>query len=882
MSRGGGVQVQVRRPSVSSPSQMDNNPNIPAASPSASSPLPSSSPSPSPSPALALALTSSPTPALVSNSSNIPPTASQSSSQPQPLPPPPPPPPFTSQSNNNITTNQSTNPLASNDHPQTHTHPHNHTNGQAWHPNTALLTTSSIGEEEEYTASTVSANSAPPRSPAISQAFKSKISTSSTSQHSRRSSHGRSSFGKVKAILKLPFTRRASSPTTTPTAPKHPETPEDTQPPAEKPSQTGPPAGESTEDTMRNTPGSPSSRTSLLNRRIQRNGGSVSGDMQPENMWPQPSALNPSDIHSSVSSIPPVMLTPPEDAKHVIWQPLPSTNQPTPHQITTKPSSLSQQPFSSPSQSGTDSTDSKDEAAQKSASSTESHTADIMASVLSNGLESGEEWLKDALKVMLLSQPPDFRPTVEAVRLISHALPCPLPPTRTPGEHNFSSQSDGGALPESASAAQGVAAAAGYFMLPFTQARVPNGLHCAEDEGTTSALNAITTAIQKVHGNDTKRVYIHVSHAISSHPAAPKMQSTNLTGSSVNSAATSAGSFVPSAFLTSPPHERDFFSSSVFNSIVMAQDPLFYAVPPGFPAQILHRPCPNPALPPCSLHFSILERYIPPATPTSDSAMFSPFSSVLLDRVVELSPCGGSLLFVYPTKTGGRQFLEKYLGKVLDPLLRRLMVLHRLRADLLWEISRMVAVETMQEFDDLKERLEHFCRRLSEKGRDDGIDEKRFSGHNFFFPNVSVVHAQKVDISLSQSSWREWWTFQESNRIREIVKNHFTAPPQEPSSMSPPLLNEAQTTAENALATAAVYSGPVDLAREILDGVKALAIRPSSRGMGEAVFASSMVGPTPSWPIIGEVGSPNHTYKSRRQQEPDTIEVGVFVLRRHG
>ncbi|KAK6336654.1 hypothetical protein TWF718_009450 [Orbilia javanica] len=852
MSRGGGV----RRPSISSPSQMENNPNRPAP-PSATSPLPSSTSAP----------------VLVSNSSNIPSIPSQS---------PPSSLPFTPQNN------QSTNtPLASTDI--------TYTNGQAWNPNNPpLLTTSSIGEEgteypfrhspsepstplhrrpAEYTASTVSTNSAPPRSPAVTQVFKSKIPNSSTSQHSRRSSHGRSSLGKVKAILKLPFIRRASSPTTTPTAPRHPETPVDVQSHTARSSQIGPLVGDSTEDNMRNTPGSPSSGTSLLSRRMQRNGGSVSGDMQPETIWPHPQTLNQSDIHSSAPPKQPAMLTPPEDGKHVMWQNLPSTSHPASRQVTTKPNSLSQQPFSSPSQSGTDSADSKDEAAQRSSHSTESQTTNILASVLSNGLESGEEWLGEALKVMLLSHPPDYRPTIEAVRLISHALPCPLPPNRTPGEHTFSSQSDSGILPESASAAQGVAAAAGYFMLPFTQSRVPNGLHCADDEGTTSALNAITTAIQKVHGNDTRRVYIHVSHAISSNPAAPKLQSTNLTGSSVNSAATSAGSLVPAAFLTSPPHERDFFSSTIFNSIVMAQDPISYAVPPGFPAPVLHRPTPNPALPPFSLHFSLLERYIPPATPTADSAMFSPFSSVLLDRVSELSPCGGSLLFVYPTKTGGRQFLDRYLGKVLDPLLRRLMVLHRLRADLLWEISRMVAVETMQEFDDLKERLEHFCRRLSEKAKDEGVDDKRYSGPSHCFPNVSVVHAQKVNISLSQSSWREWWTFQESNRIREIVKNHFTAPPQDPSeSQGAPEVGGPPT----------VYSGPVDLAREILDGVKALAIRPSSRGMGEAVFASSMVGPTSSWPIIGEVGSPNHTHKSRRQQEPETIEVGVFVLRRHG
>ncbi|KAF3935881.1 hypothetical protein ABW20_dc0101804 [Dactylellina cionopaga] len=517
-----------------------------------------------------------------------------------------------------------------------------------------------------------------------------------------------------------------------------------------------------------------------------------------------------------------------------------------------------------------------------------SHAADILASVLSNGLEAGEEWLKEALKVMLISHPPEFRPAVEAVRLISHSLPCPLPPNRTPGEPSYSSHTESGILPESASAAQGVAAAAGYFMLSPTQGRTNNGLHSPEEEGTTSALNAITSAVQKVHGNDTKRVYIHVSHAISSNPAAPKLQSSNLTGSSVNSAATSAGSLVPNAFLTSPPHERDFFSSTIFNSIVMAQDPLSYATPTGFPAPVLQRPCPNPALPPFSLHFSLLERYIPPSTPTADSAMFSPYTSVLLDRVVELSPNGGNLLFIYPTKTGARQFLDRYLGKVLDPLLRRLMVLHRLRDDLLWGISRMVAVEQMQEFDALKERLEHFCRRLSDKAKDGVADDKRFTGPSLFFPNVSVVHAQKVNVSLSQSSWREWWTFQEATRIRETVKNHFTAPPHEPPTVTQSsFINDSQggvpeaaAISPSALTTASIYTGPTDLAREILDGVKALTTRPSSRGMGEAVFASSMVGPTPSWPIIGEAGSSMH--KSRRLQEPETIEVGVFVLRRQG
>ncbi|KAJ6257065.1 hypothetical protein Dda_7949 [Drechslerella dactyloides] len=760
----------------------------------------------------------------------------------------------------------------------------------------------------EYPTSAASARSAL-RSPQISQAIGSKLPASASSQHNRRSSHGRSSLGRVKAILKLPFSRRATSPTssrdrpssasanpTVPAAPIDRPRPTPTARPSLPPLQpplpplltTSPLSGPAKEGPgMGNSPNempeSPSN-IGLLERRRNRNGPNTNGEpMSPDTLLQN---LSQSEkTRAILSPAAPAMLTPPEDDRKQppTWQPLSSSNP----DYANSTSILSEQPLIMTMQSGAGGSNGKGVSAPKLSTPNEPMKSDnILASVLSNGLQAGEEWLGEALKVMLLSHPPDLRPATEAVRLISHALPCPLPVRASADTTSYSAQVDSGYLPESASAAQGVAAAAGYFMLPFTQCKPNNGgFQNSEHDGTTSALNAMTSAIQKVHGDDTRRVYIHVSHAISSNIAAPKIQSSNLTGSSVNSAATSAGSLLPSAFLTSPPHERDFFSSTIFNSVVMAQDPMSYATPSTFPTPILQRPTPNPALPPFSLHFSLLERYIPPPTPTADSAMFSTYSSVLLDRVVELSPNGGSLLFIYPTKTGARQFRDRYLGKVLDPLLRRLMVLHRLRDDLLWGISRMVAVEQMQEFEDLKDRLEHFCRRLSEKSRDEVADEKRYAGPNFFHPNVSLVHAQKVNVALSQFSWREWWTFQESTRIREIVKNHFSVTPSQDGGAnqsfieSPISGSEAAAIGQPGLATPIQYSGPMDLAREILDGVKVTTTRPSSRGMGEAVLASSMVGPTPSWPVVGEVGSPTHT---RRKPEKETIEIGVFVLRRHG
>ncbi|KAF3942323.1 hypothetical protein ABW19_dt0206798 [Dactylella cylindrospora] len=856
MSRGGGV----RRPSVSSsssPTQMEHNPDIP----------PPSSPSTSP---------------AIANTSN-----------------------------NNLP-NSST--YISRSQPSTPSHSTGRANGRAWDPaNQSGPQTSQSAVEgseypfpnspsetyppfasrvAEYTASTVSASSAPPRSPVNIQGVASKTSTSSTS-HSRKSSHGKLSLTKLgKDISGILRRLRPSSPTVRDQSSIQEEPIGSDSLPAGSPSENEPGTGLE----QRNSEPSMSDSTgpTLLHRRMIRNGGSGGGEtIQPEQMRQHQHALNQNDRHRQSISTIPVMLTPPEDEKHITWQALSSPNQDASQEPSDGIKASSQEKLASATTSKGDGCDDKGgSAGEMVALNEQSYTTDILESVLSNGFEASEMWLRDALKVMLLSNPPDFRPATEAVRLISHALPCPLPAAnRTPGERGYASHVDTGILPDSASEAPIVAAAAGYFMLPVTQGAPDgndNGVHSLDsnDEGTTSALNIMTSAIQRVYGNDTKRIYIHVSHAISSNPAAPRLQSSNLTGSSVNSAATSAGSLVPSAFLTSPPHEGGFFSSTIFNSIVMAQDPISYASASGFPLSVLQRPLPNPALPPFSLHFSLLERYIPPPTITADTAMFSPYSSVLLDRVVELSPNGGSLLFIYPTKTGARQFLERYLGKVLDPLLRRLMVLHRLRDDLLWGISRMVAVEQMQEFEDLKGKLEHFCRRLSEKSKDEATNDKQFVGPNLLLP-VSLVHAQKVDVCLNQFSWREWWTSQESTRIREVVKNHFSKASghQESASTAQTALSESQNVGQEAaiitppgLTTAVQYSGPMDLAREILDGVKASTTRPSSRGMGEAVFASSMVGKTASWPVVGEVGSGN--YLGKRKQESETIEVGVFILRR--
>src|SRR5438552_3182244 len=105
-----------------------------------------------------------------------------------------------------------------------------------------------------------------------------------------------------------------------------------------------------------------------------------------------------------------------------------------------------------------------------------------------------------------------------------HSLPCPLPYTaRTPGETLGFSGSVEPELPPSAAEAPLVAAAAGYFMLPLIPERTAGSANSLETlmlskevRGTTTALNTLTAAIQRVHGDEGRTVYVHVSHALSS------------------------------------------------------------------------------------------------------------------------------------------------------------------------------------------------------------------------------------------------------------------------------------------------------------------------------------------------------------------------------
>lgn len=497
--------------------------------------------------------------------------------------------------------------------------------------------------------------------------------------------------------------------------------------------------------------------------------------------------------------------------------------------------------------------------------------------------------------------------------MLSYSLPCPLPSTNATDQCTVTSTStNSNMLPASAASAPAVAAAAGQQLSPAIAARcrskikehsgssTPTGL-IGVDDGVTTALHTLTNGIQRRYSADeSKRVFIHVSHAISPHIPLNRLPSTPSMGN--------GGGFGGGFDGPSTGGAGGYFSPSVFNSIVVA--PGSTTSTPGAGILSVSTPLPNPILPPSSLHVTLLERYIPPTSPEEDNDMFSQTSSILLDRLFELSPQGGSLLFIYPTKKGAKDFDKQYLGPVLDPLLRKLMVLYMLREDLLWGIRNMAAIDGMKDFEGLRWELKKICRRLSSpRTGGQGATRKQRSARDFPGHSNTVfklVHSSKENIPLNDNSWREWWTQQEQLRIREAVKSHFSnlQPPGEATSPKPKSLDKASSRGPPSMSQSAKvqppsptssgsptssspqysfgYGAPGDLAREVLDGVRAPTVRPSSRGMSEAVVASAMSGTTSLGVggVVGDYDLISGGMSGERRVRERGVEVGVFVLRR--
>jgi hypothetical protein len=217
---------------------------------------------------------------------------------------------------------------------------------------------------------------------------------------------------------------------------------------------------------------------------------------------------------------------------------------------------------------------------------------------------------------------------------------------------------------------------------------------------------------------------------------------------------------------TSPPSTpgpliggEDYFTQKVFDSAVSISD---------YQEDLSALPrSPRPVVPPASINVSVVERYIPPSSAHEFSQMFNLSGpSVLVDRLVELSPNNGTLLFVYPTRVGAQTFMQDYLGPILDPLLRSIVVVNGLSSDVGLTLGNMPAAKSLPDYEQLHRQMKTLCAKLSQRS----TSVAGFHGGNATF---SVVHASKQQVRISREAWAsDWWTKQEKPRIRQVMTKY--------------------------------------------------------------------------------------------------------------
>ena len=235
----------------------------------------------------------------------------------------------------------------------------------------------------------------------------------------------------------------------------------------------------------------------------------------------------------------------------------------------------------------------------------------------------------------------------------------------------------------------------------------------------------------------------------------------------------------------------DYFTQKIFDSAVSISD---------YQDDVTSLPrSPRPIVPPSSIDVSIVERYIPPCSSNEFSEMFDPNgSSILVDRLVELSPKNGSLLFIYPTRTGAQTFMREYLGPILDPLLRAMVVVHGVSSDLCMSLGNMTAVQHLLEYESLQHRISALRARLTQRN----TATRRFHGRR---PMFTLSYASKQFVKLQRGIWaQEWWTKQEKTRLKDTINNHY---------------RESQTRRTSMSEFSHQPASPTVVLQELLDGV---------------------------------------------------------------
>jgi hypothetical protein len=212
---------------------------------------------------------------------------------------------------------------------------------------------------------------------------------------------------------------------------------------------------------------------------------------------------------------------------------------------------------------------------------------------------------------------------------------------------------------------------------------------------------------------------------------------------------------------------------------------------------------------PGTIQISILERYIPPTTGKEVDDFFSlSRRSYLVDRLLELSPDNGTLLLIYPTQQGGQTFTKDYLDPIIAPFLRQFIILNSLYAELANELGNMSAVPTMKTFGEMEASLAILCSSLAAMAPTRGARSR-----------YDIVHADKAEVILDRTLWRDWFIEQETPRMKQNLVDYHKSGGRMPS-----------------------RSGRIEvttgmLAREVIDGIRQSRHAAGDVGIEIGVFA---------------------------------------------
>jgi hypothetical protein len=308
----------------------------------------------------------------------------------------------------------------------------------------------------------------------------------------------------------------------------------------------------------------------------------------------------------------------------------------------------------------------------------------------------------------------------------------------------------------------------------------------------------------------------------------------------------------------------DYFTTKVFNMAVEVPD--YSQKAKAVPLS----QTPRPAISPSSIDVSIVERYIPPGSTVEFTELFSPTGrSFLSDRLVELSPNHGTLLFVYPTNVGAATFKSEYIGPILDPLLRELGTAHDLSTNILIDIGAMPAIDHLITFEDMQARLQEFCRALS--GDSTATPHGRF---NRLGTDYSIIHASKEEVLLDRDVWaKDWWNKQEKAKIQQAFQTHHV----ERSTGSVGSKSGPSVTK----AAAQVATAHQETRDAVKNGNEQVLQRAKTEGLMRAYErARGEKRPEDNEQLILELLQRVATKPYRTSPPTKGVEVGVFVIRK--